>query len=424
MKYVFIIFILLLVLMYPVSSQELNYSDFKEPDVVVKINDVEYKPSLKDREFVLDKVCEENDRIDITYTIKPKGGKETLVDGRKYTIRTELKNSIIKAYVYYKEGGGLTFSSTPGQDFLDVDVGDWEYGLDKINVTVKGYVPSPESRLEEIKLVWFDVQDAEENCLPLIKVLIINHELFYKCIDNLKKSYEELASILDEYIGKVDVSVFSSYLNCLKNNVSLAEEYYKAGEYVKADERLEFASEWLEKSSTEAKRVEAQYAYDVADKKLRTILNVLGKIDVYITEIEKKEFVNTSTLLAYKVEFKELQSRYETISDELVKAKAYMDEKKYTEAKEKSEECLNKALELESSANTLLDELKSLIVVEETPTSTPSPVPTETGRVELGIDWGFIGMISGIVAGCAIAAVIAIVSVSRYLRRRRFDELK
>lgn len=408
--------IALFVIIHPaLALEELNASDFMEPDVTVTINNVEYKPTLSDGKFVVDKSCEKGDSIKITYTIEPKDDdKAKEVDGRTYTARTEMDGAVIKATVYYRNGGGVCYESAPGKTYLDIKVGEWEdYGLDKIVVTAQGNAPAPSSRLQEVYALKFDVQEAEENCLPPVIILVVDYTKFQNDINSMKTKYNDLSAILDQYIGKVDTSKLSDYLNYASQNISLAETYYSDGEYIKANERLNYASDWLDKAETEADKIKAEYVYNQADKKLEEIGGLLDKIEIYLEEIEEKELVNTSTLLNYKTEFKGLQEKSNNLAEELAVVKAYIDTGRYSEAEMKANDVISDAKELESSAKALFDELKKITTgPETTPTSEPFQMPS--------IDLKLVGL----VVGGAIVIIAIVAGIRKFIRRRKWDELK
>jgi hypothetical protein len=331
---IWIVLIVLLIAIQPaLALEKLNTSDFKEPEVTITINNVEYKPTLSNGEFIIDRTCEKGESIKVTYEIEPKDDdKARDVDGRTYTARTEMEWAIIKATVYYRNGGGVGYGSYPGDNYLDIKVGDWKDGLDKIIVTAQGTIPSPSSRIQKVNVLKFDVQEAEKNCLPPVVILVVDYYKFKNDIEAMKKKYSNISSVLNQYIGKTDTSKLNDYLNYASQNMSLAEVHYKDGEYTKADERLNYATEWLKKAETEANKIKAEYAYDQAEKKIKEIGSTLDKIDLYLNEVEKKNLVNTSTLLNYKAKFIELQEKINSLAEELAIAKTYISNGKYIEA--------------------------------------------------------------------------------------------
>ena len=418
----------LLVMVHPVLAiEKLNTSDFKEPDVTLTINGVDYKPTLSNGEFVVDKVCERGDQVEVSYLVEPVDSSAAkIVGGRTYTIRTELalppSEPAISGYVYYlPSGGGISFSSSVGKSFIDIKVVQYDeasnaYALDQIKVNTTGAMPAPSSRLQEVRVVWFDIQEAKENCLPPVVLLVVDYNKFQSDMNSIKARYNNISAVLDEYIGKVDTSTLSNYLDSASKNESLAETYYSDKDYLKADERLKFASEWLDKADTEAKKVRAEYACDQADKKLKEVGSTLDKIDLYLAQVESNKLVNTSTLLNYKANFKSMQDESNTLSEDLTVAKAYLTNEKYSEAEIKANNILNKAEELASSSNTLFEELKKVV----SPGETAVPKTTSQPFKMPNIDFKLVG----IVIGGAIAVAAATIGVRKYMRRRKWDELK
>jgi hypothetical protein len=382
---------------------------------------VEYKPILNGNFFV-EKVCEKEDSVRVNYLIEPKdddaarevGGES----GRSITIRTGLKNAIIDAVIRYASGASVGSSSTPGKDFLNIKVSKYdpiaETSLNKIEVKVQGDVPSIPSRIEEVRVVWFDIQEAEENSLPAVVILVIDHPKFKSDKSLLKKQYDNLSAVLDEYAGKVDTLELSNYLSLAFKNITLAETYYGGGEYRKANEMLGYAENWLEKVDSEAKKVKAKYAHNQAKKKLDDVAALLDGIDLLMEEVESEKLVNTSVLLSYKTEYRGLQRNSEALTEDLAAANAYIKEGRYEEAESKALEVLNSALELENSANFLCEGLRSLISAET------SATPKDTQGISISIDYKLVGVIAGVTA----AIVLGAIGASRYRKRRKWDELK
>lgn len=434
MKRVLVIAILLLFTISPVLGEDLNSSDFKDPDISLTINGISEKPYFKDNRFLLDKVLKKDDSIKLNYVIEPVSDSKSEADDRTYTIRTKLGGAVIDASLYYQGGGGQGFGTSPGKTHLDVDVSDWtgcsgsECGLDKINCTIEGKVLEPSHRLEEIEVIYFDVQEAEENCLPPLVVLVVEYNEFEKDINSLEKEYNNLSSILDEYSGKTDTGDLNKYLQQAQNNITVGESFYKDEEYKRADEKLDYAQNWLNKADSSADKVEAEYAYEQADKKLDSIGSTLDKIELYLETVESKEALNTSTLLDYKGEFKGMQQDATTLKEDLASAEGYLNNQNYGNAKAKAENVLNSSESVEQEANSLLEDLKSVIHIEEdtiaSAQSTATATTTETEEAAAfkmpSIDFKWVA----IAIGLAVVLGGAGIGLRKYIRRRRWDELK
>jgi len=416
--------LLIFILIQPAIAIEINASDFKEPDVTVEINGIEEIAVLKDNKFEIEKVLEKGDSVKLVYKIEPvdeETGKE--VDDRKYTIISEIGNPVIKAKLYYRNGGGRVFENTPGKEYLEVEVLDWEDGLDNINVTVQGTIPSPTSRLQEVRLVYFDIQEAEMDCLPPVVVSIVDYNRFKNDIDSISKRYENVSAILDEYIGKADTSALADYLEKAENDISLAEGFYNEGDYKKADEKITNATEWLNNAEKEGNKVKAEYVFEQADKKLNSIGATLDKIELYLDEVSGMDVLTTSQILDYKTEFRGLQEKANSLAEDFAVARGYLNEEKYVESEEKSKGILSEADKLEKEANAMFEELRDIVTPEETPTPEKTETPEQTPAQEMKlprVDFKLIGIVMGIIIVLAVAGI----GIRKYMRRRKWDELK
>lgn len=416
--------LLLALAIHPVMGlEELNSSDFKEPDVTLSINGVKEKPYSKDDRFLLDKVLEKGDSIKVNYPVQPinKESAKKAVD-RTYTVKTDLKNGLIKASLYYRKGGGQTFETTPGKDYMDVEVSDWEDGLREINCTIQGATPESSKRLQEIKAIYFDIQEAEDKCLPPVVLLVVDYNEFQSDMDTMNKRYNNITSTLDKYSGKTDTGDLSDYLNRANQNLSVGKSFYNDGEYKKADSKLDNTKEWLDKADREADKVQAEYIHQKGEKRLDEITSTLDKIELYLEEVEKKDVLNTSTLLDYKSEFKGMQEKVTSLTEDLASAESYIDNGNYANAKSKAQNVLNSTEKTENSANSLLEELKSIISVEETSQTTATPEQTKESPAFTmpGIDFKWVAIVIGLGAVLFGAGI----GVRKYIRRRKWDELK
>ncbi|MFW6185451.1 MAG: hypothetical protein ACOC5C_02110 [Halobacteriota archaeon] len=422
----------MLLAVHPVLGLErLNATDFKDPDITLSIDGVDEKPYFKDNRFLLDKVLEGGDSVKINYPVKPidEDSAKNAVD-RTYTVKTDLRNGIIEASLYYRKGGGQGFESTPGKNYLDVKVSDWDEGLSEINCTIQGEAPQPSARLQEIRAIYFDVQVAEDDCLPPLVLMVVDYNKFQSDINSMKKEYNNLTSILDEYSGKTDTGELDTCLDRAHQNLSVGESYYTEGDYQRADEKLNNVEEWLSKAVDAVEEVEAEYAYQQADRKLDSIGSTLDKIELYLEEVEMRDKLNTSTLLDYKSEFKGMQQTATTLKEELASAEGYINNQNYGNAKAKAENVLNGSESVEQEANSLLEDLKSVIHIEEDTIASAQPTATPTATTEENEEATAFTMPSidfkwvAIAIGLAVILGGAGIGTRKYIRRRRWDELK
>ena len=109
------------------------------------------------------------DSITLLYTIEPASDEAAKkIDGRAYIFVTTLDNPTLNAVVYYKNGGAVGYSSD-GENTLEVKVGEWEDGLEKIVVKVTCETPSiPQAK--SYAILWSVVKGAEPGALPTVFV--------------------------------------------------------------------------------------------------------------------------------------------------------------------------------------------------------------------------------------------------------------
>ncbi|HID42287.1 MAG TPA: hypothetical protein EYP30_00675 [Archaeoglobaceae archaeon] len=293
-----------------------------------------------------------------------------------------------------------------------------------INVSIQGTIPPPTSRLQEIRLIYFDIQDAEKDCLPPVVVSVVDYSRFRNDLESLSKRYENVSAILDEYIGKADTSKLADYLEKAEKDISLAEGFYNEGDYRKTNGKITNATEWLNNAEKEGSKVKAEYVFEQADKKLKNIGATLDKIELYLDEVSGMNVLTTSQILDYKTEFRSLQEKANSLAEDFAVARGYLNEEKYTDSEAKSRGILSEVEKLEKSANEMFEELKGLISPEETPTpeetETPEPTPTQEHVKLPEIDFKLIGIVMGVIIVFAAVGV----GIRRYMKRRKWDELK
>jgi len=411
---------LLLFLFIPlVLGEELTADNFAEP--IIKVNNKTFLPN----ESVL--VFEQNKPVTVDYTIKPKKDEDaTKVDGRMYYTYSDLVNVKAKYTLIYREAGGWTNQPFDIEDGINVPNSD--NGLDYLKINLTGYTPTIDERLKAIYALRIRVQDGGY-ILPPVVVYVINYQKFQEDLNSAEKKYNNLNKILTEYLGKVDTSKLAQYLDLAGSNLTLAKDNYNDKNYIRADEKLRFAEEWLIKAQDAADGVVAEYAYKQAKDILDEVYPNLDKIDIYLKEIESRGLINVSELVDYKAKFNELKNKASIISQDLGSVKALLDAERYKDAKEKAFECLNSSKELRESVNALLNELKSLIPESTaTPTET-TPTPTTVAQTNqsilpsIKVDWKKVGIIIGIVVAGVVVVGVVITVLRRYMKRRKWDEL-
>ena len=393
----------LLILIFPVLGAETVTKDnFAEPNI--KVNDRTYIPNETTIFF------KANDYVTVRYLIEPKTEDDAKkIDDRDYYLYTDLEDVEVKCRIVFKNGASLL------KEGLTVEVEDADNldGIDYIEVNLSGYVPKEDIRFEELYALKIRVQDGGY-ILPSVIIYIKNDEKFLEDLKNAKERYDELSHFLANYTGKVEVSNLEKYLDLASRNLTIAEENFNEKDYINADKRLRYAEELLNNASKESEGIEVRYKFSQVDERIRELKRSVDEIKVYIGEIERKDLLNTSVLIDYKVRYEDLEDRLVGLINEKDRINNYISIGRYEDAKRDLESIINKLGDVESEANVILNELKPIIMVTPT-TSTPTP----TTQTDLS---SFV--YAGIVGGCVAVVFIAVMIFRRYMKRRRWDELR
>jgi len=406
MKRFFLIVLSLLLFIIPVLGAEtVTRDNYAEP--IIKVNNESYILN----ETVL--IFNENKFVWIDYLIEPKTDEDAKkIDDRNYDISTELNNAKLEYRIVFKNGASISKS-----DFtIDVPDADELDGVDRIEINLTGYTPSIDERLKEIFALRIRIQDGGY-ILPDVKMYIIDLNMFSNDIDKAKDKLNELNDFLVNYTGKADVSTLKDYLDCAKENITLAEDNFENEDYIYAEEKLKNAEFWLEKAEEEKIGVEARYLYSEADRNIKDLGNILSKIEAYLEEIEEKNLMNTSTLIDYKTNYSGLKNRFDSLASDLAIAKGYLNIGSYEDAKSKLEKVLRDISDVRNDAERLLNELSSYLEV--------TPTTRQSSWIKLPeMDWEVLRFYAGIAGGVLVALALITIGVRRYLRRRKWDELK
>ena len=405
LKKLFVPFLIIILIVPILGAETVTKDNFAEPEILIN-----GKTYIQNETFF---IFDPNVKINLYYEIKPKTDEDAkIIDDRDYDIFSDLSDVKITYAIYIKETGGVVKGKG---NSIDVDDLDWAGGVLKIKINLTGYTPQIDERIEYLYVVKIKVQDGGY-VLPNVLIYVKNDELFLSDLKDAKGKYNEISNFLTNYTGKVDVSNLKRYLDFARNNLTLAEGNLNERDYISADKYLSYAESWLKKAKEESFGIESRYLYSLVDKRIDTLGGKLNEIKVYIDEIEKKALVNTTVLIDYKVRYNSLRDKMNDLIGSLAKIGGYIDIGKYEDAKNHLKSLMNELSNVERLTSDLLKELKSILNVKPT-------TPTSTTQ-SLRIDWNVLGFYVGIIGGCIVIALILTVTLKRYIRRRRWDELK
>jgi len=421
-------FILLLFFLIPtaMAAEHLNASDFGPPNPQ-GVGKEYYKPG---------------ERLEFLYYVVPaEDDKKAKLDDRYYYLYSSLDEVTLRATVFLASGASIQHQYINGRcqnpkdlcEVLDGTVkmsfrigrteGEKE-GVDEIEVEVKGVVPRVEKRLATVKALWFEVSDAEPDVLPPVSIRVLNLNQFTEDLNDVGERYRTLNDDADSLEEKGAVTVDAKdYLERARDNLTLAENYYKDGKYVDSDKKLSAAEELLEKAMFELSKAEANFIYEKAGSELEKFSVVLVQFDFTIQEA-KKEGIPTSS---YEFQLITFKSKYTTLMDRNDKTAEYLEKNKFEDVVKRSNNIINETVSLTMQANSLIAELKKKIdEAKETPTPTPTATPTPTPTpqpffFEQRDRLVLIGAVIAVLIGGGGAAAVAL---SKYKQKKAFDELK
>ncbi len=393
------------------AAEQLTKDDFAEP-VVEGINKTFYLVG---------------DEISASYIVQPKtDDKATRLDNRYYEIYNYLDSPEIKVEVVYKQGGIVI---KEGEDYLNVKVNEWEYGLDSLKIKISGKIPKVDERVEDFVVLRVNVTDADADVLKPVVVKAVNQNAFSGAISSLESKVEELNSKASELenLG-IAVGVAKQKINTAKDYLSDGKNYYNQKKYLEADSSLSKAEEYLNEAENELIRLDVNYRLTQAEDKLDNFLEKISELDSAVLQLREKGIATT----AYDIKLQQFKTKYNSLYNRLeVNAKDYIDNGLYDDAKAAIESVVKEVDQATSEIDGLISEIKAQIPEETpapTPTATPASTPSEpfySGIVEFFQEKrDVIVFYGGLLAGIVVLVFVGYKASKAYMKRRKWDELK
>jgi len=382
----------------------LTSDDFADPHPVISPKKDYYK---------------EGDEISLNYTIAPRTENDAVkLDGRYYDLHTSLNNPKFDVIIAYKNGGVLYPNIKYGLKDANIEVGEWEDGLDYLKIKLKGSVPAPKSRVDEIPVLWVNVSDAAEDALPSVKIKVVNIDMFSKDLSSLKTKLEKLKADLKELdeMG-ADVLDIDKLLKSASTDLNKAEDYYKQGRYLNADDKLKNVEENLDKAEKEINKVGAEFLYDEAQKKLDEVKLSIVQFEYLIQQAKNKNIVVT----LYEFNLTKVKSEYSIQLEKLERARNYIEDGEYDSAKKKAKEVIDGVEKIKSKIETNIAQLQNMLGGGSKPTPTSQPAEGfNLNAITKAIDVKIVA----IVALVLVVGFIVYKGRGRFGRRRKWDELR
>lgn len=388
------------------AFETLTKDNFAEPVI---------EPKLKDYYM-------SGEQISFNFTILPKTDEDAKLIGgtsgnpRLYEFNTSLDSSTITVMVSYTSGGGAT---KKGDNYLAVDVYGPEGGVSKINVKISGVVPSISIRVSEIVALAVDIQDAEENAIRPVKIKVINENAFSKDISELEEKYKHLVGKVDELENKgVSVSDLRVKLKNAKEKIDEGKSYYSSKKYLDADKSLSNAENLLNKAEMLIEEKKISFLIDETKNKLNEMFTKMAEFEVIVNNLKSKG----EPTLEYETKLATYKQYYLNLNTKIESAEDYLNKGLYDEAKIKAEEVNKKA-------NQYISEIESIIASLQQKTPTQAQGTFGTNFFEGFTEWlnknrDKLITYGGGAVGLLIVVFVVYKGVKRYMKRRKWDELK
>jgi len=244
------------------------------------------------------------------------------------------------------------------------------------------------------------VQDSEGDPLCPVVVVVINTSKFMEDIkilrDKLKKLESEATSVVD---------VVNRYIKFALKNITLAESYYKNGEFIKADECLRYVERNLIKAEFEVKRAKAICKYEEVKKRISKVENLINKTESLIQNAKEKG----KNVAVYDLKLSEIKIRYEHVIRSVIDMEQYLESEKFNEVIKLANRTLEDINLIIYNLTKLSSDLEKLV----------SENDINNNSIINVIKDKFL-IIGGIIVGLTILFTV----ISKVRKRRKWDELK
>ena len=373
--------------------------------------------------------------ISFNYTIQPKTVDDAeIIDGRIYEFNTTLDNPWMRVTIEYGGSGPIRIYET--RDYIKADVKDWDDGLARIFVEVKGKVPAVSERVAEVIALGIHVQDSEDGALSNVFIKVVNKELFSAYINQLDEKYNNLENRVNE-LGKKGVSIapVKVKLNSAKVRIDEGKIYFDQGDYSRADSSFLEAESLLEEATNLSQEVETDYKIDSAYKKVEEMFAKMTELEILVQNLKKKG----ESTIGYEIKLENYKRDYSDLKSKIAQAEDFRRNSLYDDAQKLADEVVNTATTKISEIDALIGEISANLELTPTPEENKTPAPEKTPEDSWGentpdffsgITSWFVnntrlaGMIAGGLVVLGIGGYFGYRGLKGYMKRRKWDELK
>ncbi len=399
MRTLIISFLVLLLITTPVLGKYLTLNDF---NIDVK--------GLKD-------YYTQNEKVSLKITVSSKSediAKE--MANRKYTFYNNLNTPReITVRIYFKNGPIYSRSTNDKVLMIDRDYTNWDEGIDSVEINVSGITPPIESGVKNFAAFELEIENSE----PIkVNITIVNPPKIESEISDLKSTLSKIENEINELAKKTDVDDLKDRLDKVKQDLNNLEVLYRNKHYEEVCKNIDTVKEEINSLKLDVKKAHARYYIDTAE-------DLLDRIDVNITKAESLIDLlkaKGKDVLNYTLALTDLKADEDRIKDEINDLRSLYDDGNYDGVISRGENVLEDENTLLGKVTSIINDLKSLL----TPTSTTQPTQTTTfiSLPKINVDWKVVGFYGGITVGAIVVVALVVISIKRYLKRRRWDELK
>jgi len=395
---IIILLSLLIFLIYPVLGAEtVRKENYADP--VIKVNDRIY--IFNESSIVL----KSGDKVVISYEIRPKTDDDAkIIDNRWYIIITQLQDPNLEIEITY-ENGAVVYENKP--DFYIPDA-DELGGVRLIVINLTGTIPTVLDRVVEMPIMEVKVQDSEGDPLCPVVVVVVNTSKFMEDIRTLKDRVKKLES------EATKLNIVNRYIKLASNNVTLAESYFKEGEFIKADKCLNYVETNLIKAKFEIEKAKAMRKYEEVKRTLNEVENLIKDVESLIQSAKEKG----KNVAVYELELSKIKVKYEEIVRSIIDIENNLEAGKFKEAIKLANSTLEDVNSVIHTLNNISADLEKLVYKSPTNSSINS---TNNNIFSDIIKDNFFIIIGGAVVGLTILCTIII---SKMRKKRKWDELK
>jgi hypothetical protein len=366
-----------------------------------------------------------NEKITLEITIEPKNDDIVKdMSSRKYTFQNNLNEPRkIEVKIKFKDGPSYTQSSTEKTIVIGKDYTNWDEGIESVVVNLTGYTFSIDSGLLKKVAFELDIDNAE----PIrVNITIVNPSKLQAEITNLKSKLAEIENRINELSKKTDVSNLKDKLNNIKSNLNDVEVLFNNKHYEDVSEKIGNVTKDVNNLELDVTKAEAKYYVNKAKE-------LLDQIEVNYTKAESLIDILQSSgksVVDYKLKLADIKVEKSRVADSVKELEDLFSNGNYKDVINKEENIIKNEETVLSRITTLIEDLQAQISAIPTTVTTTATTTTSTVKQNVTVipsfkvDWKKVGLYIGMIGVVIVVMIVSVIGVKRYLRRRKWDELR